>query len=116
MLCEVLTRVVLVIGVSDRLLWEELVVRVGDARANWSETVAVWGIGDARPPAELYGQRLDCSSSVAEPIVVGLAESVVQLVNNLDKSDVVLDMEADASTAMNALRCEAEGFLNSSQV
>ena len=32
-LCEVLTVVALMIGVSDRLLWEELVVRVGDARA-----------------------------------------------------------------------------------
>ena len=114
-LSEVLTRVALIIGVSDRLLWEELVVRVDDARVLWSETVAVWGTGELWPPAELYGQRLDCSSSVAEPIVVSLAESVVKFVKVLENSDVVV-LEADASTAMIALRREAEGFLNNSRV
>ena len=64
--------------------------------------MVVWAIGDVWPPAD--GQRLDCSSSVAESIAVSLVEDVVKFVDDLVNSDVVA-LEVEASTDMIALRC-----------
>ena len=113
-LCEVLTQLSLIIAVCDRLLWEELWYRVHERRQQWEGTVACWKIGEEWPPVSLEGDSLDCSSVVAEPFVVTMAESILTFVSWVATTRRL--QENDVKASLDILRDEAAGCLNNNQI